>query len=95
MRPQDSHLGLASWEALVLPETHVSWTHERARVAALSRDRRPDDPELQAARQRLKALRLEDHVQQAVASFPPLTSEQLDRISTALHPRTTSGGDAA
>jgi hypothetical protein len=65
----------------------MSWTHERALVAAFSRDRKPDDPELQAARQRLKALRLEDHVKQAVASFPPLTPEQLDRVSAVLHPR--------
>lgn len=69
----------------------MSWTTERARVAALSRDRSPDDPELQAARQRLKALRLESHVQQAVATFPPLTPEQLDAIASLLRPRLTNG----
>lgn len=72
----------------------MSWTTERARVAALSRDREPNDPELQAARQRLKALRLEEHVQKAVASFPPLTPEQLDSISAALHPRPAGGATA-
>ncbi len=28
----------------------MEWTHHRARVAALSRDRAPDDPDLRAAR---------------------------------------------
>ena len=34
-----------------------SWTHHRARVAALSRDRAPDDPELLAARRDLAQAR--------------------------------------
>lgn len=69
-----------------------SWTHERARVASLSRDRDPDDPELQDARQRLRAARLEDHVRKAVDAFPPLTQEQLDRVAVLLRP---TGGDTA
>lgn len=61
-----------------------TWTHERARIAGLSRDRRPDDPELVDARRNLKALRLEDAVAKAVAEAPPLTSEQRDRIAALL-----------
>lgn len=76
----------------------ASWTHERARVAGLSRDRNRDDPELQNARQRLKAALLEDHVRKTVAAWPPLTPEQCDRIAILLRPLSGSGdavsGDA-
>jgi hypothetical protein len=43
----------------------VSWTHHRARVAALSRDRAPDDPELLAARRDLAEARLAARIDQA------------------------------
>ncbi|OCB25013.1 hypothetical protein A5674_22185 [Mycobacterium malmoense] len=58
--------------------------HERARIASLTRSRQPDDPELVAARQNLKALRLEEHVRRVVAEAPPLTDEQRDRIAAIL-----------
>jgi len=64
--------------------------HERARVASLSRSRTSDDPELVAARQNLKALRLEEYVLKVVAEAPPLTPETRDRIAAILR-----GGDAA
>jgi hypothetical protein len=64
----------------------MSWTTERARVAGLSRDRKSDDPELVAARRDLKAARLEDYVASVVASAPPLTPEQRDRIAALLRP---------
>lgn len=69
----------------------MSWTQERARVASLTRSRTHDDPELVAARQRLKADRLADHVAQVVASFPPLTDEQISRVVSILQ----AGGDRA
>lgn len=69
----------------------MSWTQERARVAGLSRDREPDDPELAAARLNLKAARLEEHVRKTIESFPPLTRDQLDRIAGLLR---TGGGTA-
>ncbi|GAA2082407.1 hypothetical protein GCM10009840_18240 [Pseudolysinimonas kribbensis] len=62
----------------------MSWTVERAKVAALSRDRQPDDPDLINARRNLKAARLEDYVTKVVADAPPLTPEQRDRIATLL-----------
>lgn len=68
----------------------MSWTEERARVASLSRSREKHDPELQEARQRLRAARLEDHVRKVVAEAPPLTPEQLDRVAVLLRP---AGGD--
>ena len=68
----------------------TSWTTERARTAALSRSRSADDPELIAARQNLKANRLEEHVARIVASAPALSPEQCDRIAALLR-----GSDAA
>jgi len=67
----------------------MSWTSERARVASLSRSRSADDPDLLAARQRLRADRLAAHVARVVAQAPPLTTAQRDRIAVAL--RSASG----
>ncbi len=61
-----------------------TWTQERARVAGLSRDRAPDDPELLTARLNLRAERLAAHVEKIVAQAPPLTSAQRDRIAALL-----------
>lgn len=66
--------------------------HHRARVASLSRDRAPDDPELQGARRDLRAAVLADHVAKQVAKFPPLTDEQAEKIAALL---TTSDGGGA
>lgn len=68
-----------------------SWTAERARVAALSRSREPNDPDLINARRDLRAARLQDYVQKVVAEAPPLTAEQADRIAAILRP---AGGGA-
>ena len=63
----------------------MSWTHHRARVAALSRDRAPDDPELIEARRSLRADRLADHVRRVVAEAPPLSPSQgFNRIALLL-----------
>jgi hypothetical protein len=71
-----------------------SWTHHRARYAALSRDRAPDDPELVAARQALAearqdpALRVErlaEAIRKAVDAAPPLTDEQRTRLAALLN----------
>ncbi|MEK0156666.1 hypothetical protein [Arthrobacter oryzae] len=63
-----------------------SWTHERAKIASLSKTRPDDDPDLLAHRQRLKGMRLEDHVRAAVESFPPITDEQAERVAALLWP---------
>lgn len=77
----------------------------KAKLAAASRHHPEQDHE--NLRRELKAAGLEDHVRKAVESYPPLTPEQLQIISAALHPptsgtevlaglrRTRSGGDAA
>mgnify|MGYP001019757591 CR=1 FL=1 len=56
----------------------------RGRVAGLSRDRSPDDPEFLAARRDLAALTLEEHVERVLAKAPPLTDEQAERIARRL-----------
>lgn len=60
--------------------------HHRARIAALSRDRQADDPDLVGARRDLRATRLEDHVTRVLAEAPPLSDEQRERIATLLRP---------
>lgn len=67
----------------------MGWTHDRARVAALTRHRKPDDPALSAARRDLAAERLSEFVQRVVATAPPLTTQQRDTITALL--RTPSG----
>ncbi len=67
---------------------------ERARVGALSRSRRDDDAELVAARQNLKALKLEEYVRRVVSEAPPLTPEQRDRIAAILRSADPVGGAA-
>ena len=53
----------------------------RARIAALTRSRPADDPELIAARRDHAASRLEDHILHTLAAAPPLTPEQRDRLA--------------
>ncbi len=60
------------------------WTHERARVASLSRSRTPDDPELVGARRDLRAARAEDYIKRLVDAAPPLTTAQKDRLALLL-----------
>lgn len=69
----------------------MSLYSKRAKVAALSRSRTKDDPELVTARQDLAASKLAQYVEKVVAEAPPLTAEQSDRIAALLRP---AGGDA-
>lgn len=61
-----------------------SWTHERARIGALTRSRPDDDPELVEARRNLRAIRLEQYITEKVAEAPPLTQDQRDRLASLL-----------
>jgi hypothetical protein len=56
----------------------------RARVAALTRSRSIDDPEMVDARRDLAEANLTSYVERIVADAPPLTSEQIARITAAL-----------
>jgi hypothetical protein len=60
------------------------WTHYRAKIARLSRDRAPDDPELVEARRNLKAVRLGDRIASDLHSQPALTVEQRADLATSL-----------
>lgn len=65
--------------------------HHKCRIAALSRSRASDDPELLEARQSLKAAKLAAHVEKVVAEWPELSPEQLQRVAMLLKPQ--AGGD--
>jgi hypothetical protein len=67
----------------------MSWTAERARVASLSRSRTPDDPDLIAARENLKAERLKVYIARVVDAAPPLSAANRDKLALLLR-----GGDA-
>lgn len=62
----------------------MHWPTERARVAALSRSRDANDPDLKAARRDLRAAKLEEHIQKVVDEAPPLTDEQRVRLAGLL-----------
>lgn len=62
----------------------------RGRVAALTRSRPSDDPELVEARRDLAAEVIAQHAAKVVSKAPPLTPEQRDRIAAILR----SGGAA-
>jgi hypothetical protein len=59
---------------------------QRGRVNALQRHRRPDDPELAAARVELKVISAEEYIKRLVAEAPPLTAEQRDKLAGILRP---------
>lgn len=74
----------------------LSWTVERARVAALSRSRPVNDPDLLQARRNLKLARLADHVDEAMSSWPPISAEQRAELADRLtSPRAGLPGGAA
>ncbi len=62
----------------------MGWTNDRARLAALTRHRNPDDPALSDARRDFHAERLAEAVRRVVDSAPPLTTAQRDTIAALL-----------
>jgi hypothetical protein len=66
-----------------MPESSA-WRIHRARIAGLSRDRAPDDPELVGARRDLAACLLEGRVRDAMTGDHPLSSEQRAQLATLL-----------
>lgn len=57
---------------------------KRARVAALSRSRGVDDPELVSARRDLAAERLASYIKSTVDAAPPLSAEQRAKLARLL-----------
>jgi hypothetical protein len=79
-----------------VPELTPQQRSFRAKIAGLSRDRAPDDPELLAAKAALAAAnrdrhadRAEEYIRQLVSEAPTLTDEQRARIAALLQ----NGGD--
>jgi hypothetical protein len=54
------------------------------RLAALSRHRPADDPEVAEAGRDLRAAQLEDHVRRIVDQMPPLSADQKARLMVLL-----------
>ncbi|NUL43753.1 hypothetical protein F7P69_00865 [Cellulosimicrobium funkei] len=65
---------------------YPTWQHARAHIARLSQTHPKDHPEIVAARQALKTMRLEEHVRGVVDSWPPLSDEQKARVGALLRP---------
>jgi hypothetical protein len=70
-------------------------------LAALSKHRDPDAPDVVEARQQLKAINAEEYIQRLVASAPPLSAETRARLAGILAPTVSefahdrAQGDAA
>jgi hypothetical protein len=62
----------------------TTWTKVRSELATKSKILPPDHPKLTELRRNLRALRLEEHVAKVLAAWPPLSTEQLDRIAGLL-----------
>jgi hypothetical protein len=60
--------------------------HERARFAALTRSRQPDDPEYLAAKRNLAFAKTEAFIKEVVARAPDFTPEQIDQLRVLLEP---------
>lgn len=58
--------------------------HHRGRVAALTRSRSADDPELVEERRKLNAASLEDHIRRVVDAAPKLTADQVEHLAAIL-----------
>ncbi|MBB1493513.1 hypothetical protein J4N02_04735 [Propioniciclava sp. MC1595] len=71
-----------------------NWRVERGRIAALTRSRTPDDPELLAARRDLKAARLAEHITEVVDAAPPLTEAQRAALAALLRAGTKGAASA-
>jgi hypothetical protein len=62
----------------------MSWTTERAKLAALYRHQPGDTAAIDVARRNLRAARLEDVIRRAVVEAPPLTDDQRARLARIL-----------
>ncbi len=58
----------------------------RGRKARFTQILGPDDPKIIECDRELKALRLQDHINQALATAPPLSSDQRSRLAELLKP---------
>lgn len=70
--------------------------HYRAKIGALSRSRSNDDPELIEAKRGLIEAQAADYIERVLATAPPLTDEQKQRLAEQFRPvgATAAGGAA-
>ena len=79
----------------------MSWTHERAKIAHISREikrgeRPADDPALPAAYRDFAAAKIHDYIEKVLAQAPDLTDAQRTALAELLRPvRCKGGGDHA
>lgn len=59
------------------------------RIAGITSKCGTDDPRLPALREQLKAAELEEHIKRAVESWPPLSTEQRERLANLLRGETS------
>lgn len=60
----------------------MAWTHTRAEIARTKK--KNPDADVTDLRRKLKAERLADHVERALADLPPLTLEERSEIARIL-----------
>lgn len=63
----------------------MSWTQDRARIAAHKRNHPDADVPAELYRD-LRAARAQAYIEELVAAAPPLTEEQRDRLAVLLRP---------
>jgi hypothetical protein len=66
-------------------------TTARARVAALTRSRADDDPDLVDARRDLRAAGAEEYIAELLRGAPPLSDEQRCGLAAILRPSRVDG----
>jgi hypothetical protein len=67
--------------------------HYRGRIAGLSRDRAPDDPELVEARSLHAEARIAEFVKKTLAEAPPLSDQQRVALAELLKPVRVDGAE--
>jgi hypothetical protein len=70
--------------------TSADLMRKRARLAALTRHRPADDPDVVQASRDLKVAGAERYIADLVAAAPPLTGDQLARLAAILRPAPTT-----
>jgi hypothetical protein len=63
-----------------------TWTHARSALVLAMQKYGKDSPQAVAARANFKARRLGHHIEQTLASAPPLTLEQRAKLAELLRP---------
>jgi hypothetical protein len=76
-----------------MPARTPARRHLASAIAATEKSGGPQDPRLPALRRDLTAAGLEEHIREAVATWPPLTPEQKSELAVILL-SPAGGGDA-